>query len=113
MILIYVVCKNKAEAKKIGFALVKKRLTGCCNIFPIETIYRLSDEIIEDRPRKNSSRIIRGKEVVLLIKTLKKNFKKIEKEVKKMHSYTAPCIIEIPTGKVNSEYLKWLNKEAK
>ena len=42
MIFIYIVCKNKEEAKKIGLYLVKQRLAACCNIFPIESIYHWS-----------------------------------------------------------------------
>jgi len=101
MILIYIVCKNKREAKKIGLSLVKKRLAACCNIFPIESIYWWQNKIVQDR------------EVVLITKTLKKNFKKIEKEVKILHSYRVPCILEIPIKEGSFEYLNWLEKEIK
>ena len=99
MIFIYITCRDKKEAGKIGFHLVKKRLAACCNIFPIDSIYWWRGKIIKDR------------EVVLIVKTLKKNFKKIEKEVKKLHSYVIPCILEIPIKKGSLEYLKWLEKE--
>lgn len=101
MIFVYITCKNKKEAKKIGLALVKKRLAGCCNIFPVESIYWWQNQIVND------------KEVVLIVKTLKKNFKKIEKEVKKIHSYSIPCISEILITQVNKNYLNWLKKEIK
>jgi len=99
MIFVYIVCKNKAEAKRIALNLVKKRLAACCNIFPIDSIYRWQKRIINDR------------EVVLIIKTLKKNFKKIEKETEKLHSYEIPCILEIPIKRVNRLYLNWLKQE--
>lgn len=101
MIFIYITCANKKEAKKIGLTLVKKRLAACCNIFPIESIYWWQKKIVKD------------KEVILIVKTLKKNFKKIEKEVKKLHSYTVPCILEIPIKGGNLKYLYWLKKEIK
>ena len=101
MIFVYIICQNKKEAKKIGLTLVKKRLAACCNIFPIESFYRWQKKIVKD------------KEVVLIVKTLKRNFKKIEKEVKKLHSYTTPCILEIPIKRVNLGYLNWLKKEIK
>lgn len=101
MILIYLTAKNIKEAKKIGLSLVKKKLVACCNIFPIESIYRWQGKIVKD------------KEVVLIAKTLKKNFKKVEKEVKRIHSYKNPAILEIPISKVSFEYLKWLKKEIK
>jgi len=101
MIFIYITCKDKKEAKKLATSLIKKRLAGCCNIFPIESLYWWDKKIIED------------KEEVLIVKTLKKNFKKVEKEVKKLHSYTVPCILEIPIKEGNIEYLDWLKKEIK
>src|SRR4030042_3636524 len=99
MIFVYIVWKNKAEAKKIGLFLIKKRLAVCCNIFPIDSIYWW---------RK---KIVKSKETVLIVKTLKNDFKKIEKEAKKLHSYKAPCILEIPIKRVNLEYLNWLRQE--
>jgi len=101
MIFIYIVCKNEREAKKIGLTLVKKRSVACCNIFPIESIYWWEGKIVKD------------KEVVLIAKTFEKNFKKVEKEVKKLHSYKVPCILEIPIKRVNLEYLNWLKREIK
>ncbi len=99
MILVYIVCSNKAEAKKIGRVLIEKRLAGCVNMFPVEAIYWWQKKITEE------------KEVVLIVKTFEKNFKKIEKLVKKLHSYTTPCIFSIPIEKVNKNYLNWLKKE--
>jgi len=101
MILIYITCPNKEEAKKIGLFLIKKRLAACCNIFPIESIYWWQNKIVKD------------KEAVLIVKTLKKNFKKIEKEVKKLHSYTTPFIAEISISRVSQDIVKWLEKEIK
>jgi periplasmic divalent cation tolerance protein len=51
--------------------------------------------------------------VVLIVKTLKRNFKKIEKEVKNLHSYSLPCILEIPIAQTNLDFLNWLQKEIK
>lgn len=99
MIFIYITCKNKKEAKKISKFLIKKRLAACCIIFPIDSIYWWQSKIVKD------------KEVALIVKTLKKNFKKIEKEVKRLHSYTVPCILEIPISRGNKDFLNWLEKE--
>ncbi len=96
MILLYTTCQYKKEAEKIGNFLIKKKLAACCNIFPIESIYCWKNKIIK------------GKEVVLLVKTLKKNSNKARKEIKKLHSYKIPCILEISITEINSDYLKWL-----
>lgn len=101
MIFIYITCPNKKEAQKIGRILVEKRLVGCVNISPIDSVYQWQGKVVKD------------KEVVLIAKTLKKNFKKVEATVKKMHSYQVPCICALPIIKVNQKYLKWLKKETK
>jgi len=111
MILVYIVCKNKKEARKIGLKLVEKKLVGCCNIFPIESIYRWTPTHPPPSRKRAPERIVKDKEVVLIVKSLKRNFEEIRKEVEKLHSYTIPCILEIPIKRVNSKYLNWLKAE--
>lgn len=98
MIFVYSIFPNKKEAKKIGEGLIRKKLAGCVNIFPIESIYTWQKKVVKDR------------EFVAIIKTKKKNFKKVEKFILKNHSYDTPCILEIPIGRVTRKYLNWLNK---
>ena len=64
MIFIYITFPNKKEAEKVGLFLVKERLAACSNIFPIESIYRWQGKIVKE------------KEEVLIVKTLKKNLRK-------------------------------------
>ena len=102
MTIIYITCKNKKEAQKIGLYLVRKRLAACCNIIPqINSLYWWKNKIVK------------AGEVILIAHTMKRNFKRIAKEIKKLHGYEVPCILEIPVEKVNREYLKWLQKETK
>jgi len=99
MIFVYITCKNKKEAQKIGQALVKERLAGCVNFWPIDSVYWWNGKIIKD------------KEVVLIIKTLKSKFQEIETRIKKMHSYKIPCIVSLPINKISQKYFNWLKKE--
>ena len=102
MIFVYITCKNKKEARKIGLRLVKKRLAACVNIFPlIESIFSWKGKI-----EKKS-------EAVLIVKTLKSNFRKVEKEVKKLSGFTTPCILEIPIARGSKAYLEWIEKETR
>ena len=93
MKIFYVVCKNKEEAKKIAKHLLSKKLIACANIFPIESLYWWQNKIIED------------KEAVLICKTTE-NFIEVEREIKKIHSYEIPCILNFDV-KVNKEYENW------
>jgi periplasmic divalent cation tolerance protein len=93
--MIYIPCKNKQEARKVGDALLAKRLIACTNMFPIESQYRWKGKMVHD------------KETVLLAKTTNAKAKAVEAEVLKMHSYKIPCIERIRTTS-NSAYLKWV-----
>lgn len=100
MILVYITCKNKKEAGKIGMALLKKRLAACFVVIPwVESIYWWK------------GRITKSREAILLVKTLKKKFAAIEHEVKKLHSYSVPCILEIHVGRVSKPYKEWMKEE--
>ena len=98
MIFIYSTFPSRREAERIGESLVRKKLAGCVNIFPIDSVYVWKGKISKD------------KEVATIIKTEKKNFKKIESFILKNHSYDTPCIIEIPLSRVTKKYLSWLKK---
>ena len=100
MTLVYITCKNKKEAEQISLHLLRKRWIACANIFPIKSMYWWSKEIVNE------------KEHVIILKTNNKNFRKVETEVKKLHSYKIPCILKI-NAIANKEYEIWANKEMK
>lgn len=105
MIVIYVSCVNKEEAVKIGDAIMKKRLAPCYNILPHTT------SVAFWPPKSGEVEKVEG--VVLLIKTIKKNYQSIETEIKKLHSDTNPCIFALPAVHVSKEYYQWLLSEMK
>lgn len=98
MAFVYITCKDKKEAKKISRHLLEKRLIACANIFPIESAYWWQGKIVDD------------KEYAILAKTPARNYNKIKIEVKKIHSYTTPCICLLD-AECNKEYADWVKKE--
>ena len=98
MILTYITCKEKSEARKISEHLLKKRLIACANIFPIESMYWWEDKINEE------------KEFVVIAKTLEEKFDEMKGEIKKVHSYEVPCILKIEV-EANEEFLEWVEGE--
>lgn len=97
MIVIYIPCKDKDEAKKIAKELIKEKLVACANIIPeILSIYNWENRLEEST------------ETLLLLKTKLENFNKVEQEVKKLHSYSIPCIMKIEKIDFNLEYKNWL-----
>ena len=98
MTLVYITCKDKKEAEKISMHLLKKRIIACANIFQIKSMYWWN------------GKITKSDEQVMIAKTSNKNFRKLESEVKKMHSYEIPCILRINAA-ANKEYNEWMNRE--
>ena len=101
MIISYIVCKDKEEAKIISRDLLEKKLVACCNIIQTESLYNWKNKLVEDN------------EVILLAKTIDKNFTEIKKEVLKIHSYKIPCILKLDVKDINDSYLRWLKSEVK
>jgi len=100
MVLVYITNPTKKWAEKIAKVLLKKRLIVCSNIFEIESFYW--------RRRK----IEKAEEFVLIGKTIEKKYKKIKKEVEKIHPYEVPCVLKIK-AEANKGYLNWLKSEIK
>ena len=98
MTLVYITCKDKKEAEKVSMHLLKKRVIACANIFPIKSMYWWEGKIVN------------GKENAVIAKTSNKNFKKVEDEVKKIHSYEIPCILRI-NADASRDYETWAKKE--
>ncbi len=88
------------EARKLAHLLLQKRLAACVNIgSPVESHYWWKN-------KKEKSR-----EYLLLIKTSAEKFRKLEKIIRKNHSYEVPEIIGIPIQKGSVKYLAWISKE--
>jgi len=99
MILIYTTCASQQEAGKISNHLLAQKLCACTNSFPITAMYPWNHRIMKEQ------------EVALLIKTRKENFKRVQEEIKKVHSYETPVIFSVAVQDVDESYKNWLNKE--
>lgn len=101
LVIAYIPCGSKAEAKKIAEALVKEKLAACANIVA-------SDSIFEWK-----GKLEKTKEWIVLAKTLPEKFDKLKKRVEKLHPYETPCIAAIPIVDINEGYFNWVKKQAK
>ncbi len=96
---IYITCRDRDEAEKIAEFLLLKRLVACTNIFPISSMFWWKGEIDKTE------------EFVLIAKTIKSQYPKVEKAAKTMHSYEVPCIISFNVEQGSEEYLDWISEE--
>lgn len=101
-IIILVTCGSKKEALLIAKKLLNERLIACANIIDnIESFFWWKEKL--DKARES----------LIIIKTVKKNFNKIERRIKQLHAYELPEIIALPLVKGEGDYLKWIDKYIK
>jgi periplasmic divalent cation tolerance protein len=102
MVTILITARNLAESKKIARSLVQAQLAACVNIaHPIRSIYCWQGKI-ED-----------SKECLLIVKSTRELFPKVEAAVKAMHSYDTPEIICLPVVDGSRDYLGWIDASLK
>lgn len=100
--LIYITCPHKGEARTIGRALVEQRLAACANIIDgLDSIYWWDGTIHDES------------EALLIVKTKESLVQELIEEVKRLHSYSVPCIVAIPIEHGNPDFIDWIMKETK
>lgn len=99
-IVVLVTATSKVEAQKIAKAVLNKKLAACVNIITGLTSFFSWKGKIE-----------KANELLLVIKTRKTLFKKLEKEILANHSYSVPEVIALPILEGSKKYLDWLRLE--
>jgi periplasmic divalent cation tolerance protein len=102
-IVVLVTCGSVKEAQQLARVLILKRLAACVNVVtnPVKSIYWWKGEVET------------ASEVLMLIKTTRRRFASLEKEVRRLHSYETPEIIALPIVQGSKDYLEWLGKSVK
>jgi periplasmic divalent cation tolerance protein len=87
------------EADKIAQILLEERIVACVQQLPIKSSYRWQGKI------ENSS------EILLIMKSQKKLYDRVEEFIRANHSYQIPEIVMIPIVSGLPDYLDWIRKE--
>ena len=98
-LMVYVTAPNRKEADRIAQALVAEKLAACVTIVP-EVWSRYWWE----------GRIEASQELLLIIKTLPRHYKTLERRIRSLHSYSVPEILALPVSAGNPAYLQWMKK---
>ncbi|MSN96595.1 divalent-cation tolerance protein CutA [Campylobacter sp. FMV-PI01] len=90
---------NKSIAKKIVKILLKKRLIACANLVKnIKSYYIWNNKLQKD------------KEILMIMKSKKSLFDKINNKILKFHPYETPEIISLNLQDIDKNYKIWLNE---
>lgn len=96
-LIVFVTASNREEAVKIVRTLLEERLIACGNIVDsVSSLFWWKGEIEEE------------KEVLVIMKSHERLFKKLSKRVTELHSYDVPEILALPIVDGSSSYLEWL-----
>lgn len=97
---LYVTASSHDEALAIGRAVVEERLAACANVMPGMTSLYWWEGRIEE-----------GSEAVLILKTRAELADRATARIRALHSYSCPCVVVLPVGGGNPDYLDWLRRE--
>jgi periplasmic divalent cation tolerance protein len=99
---VYLTVASRKEAEIIAVALIRDKLAACVNILPAaHSMYRWKGKLVKSR------------EIILVAKSRKSLFARIEKKVKSLSSYECPCVVAWPITAGYKPYLDWVAKETK
>lgn len=99
-VLIYSTCPSAVEAERIGAALVDRGLAACVNIIPA----MISIYVWEGKRQRDT-------EAVMVIKTRSHLADTAIAEARKLHPYTNPAFVVLPTGGGSDDFLRWIMEQ--
>lgn len=90
-------CPDLDGARTLGRALVEERLAACAQLLPgIESIYRWD------------GRVDTASEVLLVLKTTRACFDRLQARVVALHPYDVPELVALPAVAGLPAYLHWV-----
>ncbi|MBO6578140.1 MAG: divalent-cation tolerance protein CutA [Thalassospira sp.] len=100
MSFLYVTVPDMDMARVIAGGAIREKLAACANVLPHMTaIYEWDGDVEEET------------EVVVILKTSKTKALELAQWVEDHHPYEVPCILELPLGRGNHDYVSWLQTQ--
>ena len=91
-------CPDSGTAETLAETLLQEKVIACANLIPaLESLYWWEGKIQKDR------------EILLILKTARKFFNRVEMLIKKKHPYQVPEIIALPILEGSAPYLSWIS----
>ena len=101
-LLVLITAPDQTSAERIATELVEKRLAACVNIIPgLTSIYRWQGEMHRDP------------EVLILVKTVRAAWERLQETVCNLHPYELPEIMAVEVSDGLAAYLDWVAAEVR
>ena len=97
-IVVFVTVNSLKQAGIIAKELLTQKAAACVNTTGIDSLFTWK------------AKIQKTKEILLIVKSQRKLFKKIEKVVRQFHNYEVPEIIALPVIAGHKPYLDWISE---
>ncbi len=98
--LVYMTTETKADAERIGRALVGERLAACVNIVGgMRSLYWWDGAVQQ------------AGETILIAKTRTSLVDRLTERVRELHDYDCPCIVSLAIDGGNPAFLDWIEAE--
>jgi periplasmic divalent cation tolerance protein len=93
---------SRAEALRIGRALVEERLAACANVIDgLSSLYWWRGRLEE------------AGEALLVLKTRGELVPALIERTRQLHSYECPSVVALPIAAGNPDYLRWIAAETR
>lgn len=101
-ILVYMTAPDHESARRIGKAVLERRLAACANILPqVESMYWWEGAIQSES------------EVVVLAKTVLALFEPLKTCVLGLHPYEVPCVVAVRLDHGHEPFLTWIDEQTR
>ncbi len=100
-IVVFITVNSVKQAGIIAKELISQKAAACVNTSGVDSLFSWK------------AKIQKTKEILLIVKSKRKLFKKIEKVVREFHSYEVPEIIALPIIAGHKPYLDWIDESTK
>ena len=97
-VIVFITAGSRKEAAALSRLLVSEKLAACSTMAPVQSLFAWK------------GKTEKAAETLLIVKTQRKLFARLEQVVRQQHSYEVPEIIALPIIAGSAPYLRWIKE---
>ncbi|RPI71056.1 MAG: divalent-cation tolerance protein CutA [Geobacteraceae bacterium] len=100
ILMVFVTVPGLKDGSRISKGVLNSRLAACVTIIPgVRSMYWWE------------GKIARANEAMLVVKTTRNQYRRLERKIMELHPYEVPEIIAIPLVAGSPQYIEWVKRE--